>query len=77
MDITNIMFYIACKYSNTLSLKVAIVCVHITLSHYHHYKDLSEAIEHIKCMSNIKSILAIIFYAVYSGLCVFSLPILL
>ena len=53
--------------------------LHITLLHYHHYADLPEGIELLKCssdifclecVSEIRSILSIIFM-----LCVFSLPI--
>ena len=62
---------------------VVFVCLHITLPHYRHYADLSEGVELLKCFSStfclecvskIKSILSIIFHAIY-GLCVFSLPI--
>ena len=32
-------------------LMVVIVCLHITLPHYHHYTDVSEGIELLKCLS--------------------------
>ena len=57
--------------------------LHITLLHYHHYTDLPEGIELLKCssdffclecVSDIRSILLSIFMQ-YMGLCVFSLPI--
>ena len=57
--------------------------LHITLPHYHHYADLSEGIELLKCLSDIlclervskiSSVLSIIVHA-YIGLCVFSLSI--
>ena len=59
-------------------LRVVFVCLHITLSHYHHYTNLSESIEHIKCFQvysvecvfKIKSTVAIIFYAIYRAVCV-------
>ena len=64
---------------------VVFVCLHTTLPHYHHYADVSEGIERLKCWSSttcqvcvcvfkIKSILAIIFHAIH-GLHAFSLPI--
>ena len=34
-------------------LKVVFVCVHIISFHYHHYAELSESVEHIKCSSCI------------------------
>ena len=56
--------------------------LHITLLHYRRYADLPECIELLKwssnsfcleCVSEIRSILSIIFMQ-YMGLCVFSLP---
>ena len=53
---------------------VVFLCLHITLPHYHHYADLSESIELIKCLSGtfclecvpkIKSMISIIFHAIY------------
>ena len=53
---------------------VAFDCLHITLPHYHHYADLSENIELLKylsgtfcleCVSKMKSILSIIFHAIF------------
>ena len=32
---------------------VVFVCLHITVSHNHHYTDFSESIEYIKCLSGI------------------------
>ena len=58
--------------------------LHITLPHHHHHSDLSEGIELLKCLSDIfclecvskiRSVPSIIFYAIYRGLCVLSLPI--
>ena len=55
---------------------VVFVCQHITLAHYHHYADLTESIELLKCLSGtfcfeclsrIKSILSIIFHAIYGA----------
>ena len=51
---------------------VEFICLYITLPPYHHYTDLSESIELLKCLagtfcleclSNIKSIISIIFHA--------------
>ena len=53
---------------------VLYVCLHITLPHYHHYADLSESNELLKCLSGsfslecvskIKSILSTFFHAIY------------
>ena len=33
-------------------LMVVLICFHITLPHYHHYVDLSEGIELLKCLSS-------------------------
>ena len=58
---------------------VVLVCLHITLPHYHQYADLSESIELPKClsgifclerMSKIKSVIAIIFHATYGAVCI-------
>ena len=55
------------------------VCLHITLPQYHHYVDLSEGIELLKCFSDmfclqcvskIKSILSCIFHAIYGAVCI-------
>ena len=55
---------------------VVFFCLHITLPHYHHHADLSEGFELLKCLSNticlecvskIKSILSIIFHAIYGA----------
>ena len=52
------------------------VCFHITLPHYHHYADVSESIELLKCLSGtffpsvcliLKSIISIIFHAIYGA----------
>ena len=42
--------YGICKWSHTLDV---FVCLQITPSHYHHYEDLSESIELLKCLSGI------------------------
>ena len=53
---------------------VLFTCSHTTLLHYHHYEDVSEDTEPLKCLSGtfclacvskIKSILSIIFYLIY------------
>ena len=70
---------------NRVHCGLMVVCghLHITLLHYHHNADLPEGIELLKCssdtfcldcVSEIRSILSIIFMQ-YMGLCVFSLPI--
>ena len=60
-------------------LVVVFVCLYITLSHYHHYTDLSEGILLLKCLSvifglecvsKIKSILSIMFHAIYGAVCI-------
>ena len=48
---------------------VVFVCFHITVPHYHHYADVSEGTELLKCLSGtfcrvIKSILSVIFRAI-------------
>ena len=56
-----------------------LVCLHITLHHYHHYAVLSEGIELLKCLSDtfclecvskIKSILSVIFHVIYGAVCI-------
>ena len=50
------------------------LCLQTTPSHYHHYADLSEGIELLKCcqvyaaecVSKIKTILSIIFYSIWA-----------
>ena len=58
---------------------VVSVCLHITLTRYHHYADLSEGIQLLKCLSltfclgcvsKIYSILSIIFHPIYGALCI-------
>ena len=56
------------------------VCLHITLPHYHHYANLSEGIELLKCLSGTFCLelclrLSQLSSMQYMGLCVFSLPI--
>ena len=65
--------------SGLLTFHIVFVCLHITLPHNHHYADLSESIELLKCVSGtsclqcvskIKSILSIIFNAIYGAVCI-------
>ena len=51
----------------------------ITLPHYHHYADISEGIELIKCLSDIfclecvskiRSVLSIMLHAIYGAACI-------
>ena len=53
--------------------------LHITLPHYHHYAILFEGIALLKCLSNIfcvecvsknRSVLSIIFHAIYGAVCI-------
>ena len=55
---------------------VVFLCLHITLPHYHYYADQSQGIGLLKCLSGtfclecvskIKSILSIIFHAIYGA----------
>ena len=54
---------------------VVLFCLHISLPPYHHYTDLSESIELLKCLSGkfclkyvkIMSILLIILHAIYGA----------
>ena len=55
---------------------VVLVCLHITLPHYHHYANLSEGMKLLQFLSGmfclewvskIKSILSIIFHAIYGA----------
>ena len=55
---------------------VVFVCLHTTLPNYHHYADLSEGIELLKCLpgtfclecvSKIKPILSIICHAIHGA----------
>ena len=55
---------------------IILICLHITLPHFHHYADLSEVIELLKCFSDtcclkcvskIKWILSFIFHAIYGA----------
>ena len=62
---------------------VLFICLHFTLPHYHHYADISEGVELIKCSSGTFCQLCVfrlnqfsqLFFMQYMGLCVFSLPI--
>ena len=46
--------------------------------HYRHYKELSDSIKHacqvysVECVSKIKSILWVFFYAIYGAVCKFT-----
>ena len=53
--------------------------LHMTLPYYHHYAELSEGIELLKCLSDIfchkcvskiMSVLSIIFRAIYGAVCI-------
>ena len=63
-------------------LQIVFVCLYITPSHYHHFANLSEDIELMKCLSDIflssvwvrLSILFQLSIIQYMGLCVFSSP---
>ena len=57
-------------------LKVVLVCLHITLSHYYPYADVSEGIELLKCLSGTfcRVCVSQLSFVQYMGLCVFSLP---
>ena len=71
--------YSICKWSDTL---VMFVCLQITPSHYHHYADLSEGIELLKCL--VRYMLPSVClrlrqffqssFVQYMGLCIFNLP---
>ena len=71
--------YGICKWSDTL---VMFVCLQITTSHHHHYADLSEGIELLKCLVSymLPSVclrlrqFSQLSFVRYMGLCVFSLP---
>ena len=70
--------------NNWMHLKGIFACLHSTLSHYHHYADLSESIEDIKCLSSIFYILSSVYVRLnplsqlflmqYMRFCVFYLP---
>ena len=57
---------------------VVFVCLHFTLPHYHHYADdlnvlnflNTRQVPSVECVSKIKSILAIIFHAIYGAVCI-------
>ena len=56
--------------------KIAFVCLSITPSHYHHWADLSEDIELIKCLSaifcrvcKIRLILSVVNYTIRGAVC--------
>ena len=54
------------------------VCLHSILPHYHYHADVYESIElldayhvhSVECVSKIKSILSIIFHAMYMAMCI-------
>ena len=63
-------------------LMVIFVCLHITLPHYHHYADISEGIEFLKCLWDTFCQMCLrlsqfsqLSFMQYMGLCVFSLLI--
>ena len=73
--ITN-MFMMCANDKIHYDLMVVLVYLHITLPHYHHYANLSESIEFVKCLSGtfclecvskIKSIIPIICHAIYGA----------
>ena len=56
---------------------VVLVCLHIALPHYYNKADAYEGIEFLKCLlctrcrvSKVKSILSIIFHAIYWAVCI-------
>ena len=59
-------------------LMVAFLYLHFTLPRYHHYEGVSEGTELLKtckvhsgeCVSQIKSVLSIIFHAIYGTVCI-------
>ena len=84
----DLVFIIAQFMMNTngrirFGLQIVFARLYITPSHYHHYANLSEDIELIKCLSDIfvecvnkiKHIFFQFSVIQHMGLCVFSLPI--
>ena len=63
-----------------LGLMVIFVCLHITLSDYHHCVDLSEGIAHIDAgrvysVNNVSKVISQSSFTQYNGFCVMSLLI--
>ena len=65
-------------------LMVTLVCLHLTLTHYHHYAGVSEGIELLKCLLGTFCRVCVrlrqfsqLSSMQYLGLCLFSLPIYL
>ena len=59
-------------------LQIVFVCLYITPSHYHHFANLSEDIELMKCLSDIffvecvskiEHIISVIHYTIYGAVC--------
>ena len=51
--INNVQFMMSANIRIRFGLQIVLVCLYSTPSHYHHFANLSEGIELIKCLSDI------------------------
>ena len=71
-----LMFMMSANNRTRFVLKIVVVCLYITSSHYHHCANLSEDNELIKCLSDIfcrvckiRHILSVIHYTIRGAVC--------
>ena len=71
-----VQFMMSANSRIRFGLQIVFVCLYITPSQYHHCANVSEDIEHIKCMSDIfcrvckiKHIFSVIHYTIYGAVC--------
>ena len=73
-----VQFKMSANIRIRFGLQIVLVCLYSTPSHYHHWANLSEGIELVKCLSNVwvrLSIFSPLSIIQYVELYVFSLPI--
>ena len=77
VSIIIVHFMMSANIRIRFGLQIILVCLYSTPSHYHHFANLSEGIEIIKCLSDIfcrvckiKHIISVIHYTILWG-CMF------
>ena len=71
-----VQFVMSANSQIRFGLQIVFVSLYLTPSHYHHFANLSEDIELIKCLSDIfcreckiKQILSVIHYTIWMEMC--------
>ena len=72
-----VQFMMSANSRICFGLQIVFVCLYNTPSHYHHFANLSEDIEHIRCLpdlfvecvSTIKHIFSVIHYTIHGAVC--------